>query len=208
MDNNEKKGSEKTKKINLNTKLIVILLIVIAFLSFIVYLLVNNSGDNGIIIRAKSSFKKAIDIDELRTATFTYNGVAKKCKEECKNDGNDEYVYYVMYEGDVTAGIDFDEIDFKIDKANKKMIIAMPQVKITNSHTYIEKQRFIFKNSSYDNVTELSEANRICNEDIKKKASEDNLLIDTAKENARIVLRQFFETWLNNYYPGYSLEVM
>ncbi len=205
MDNSEKKN---TKKISLNTRLITILLVVIAILGFVVYLLIKNSGDNGIVLRAKSSFKKAVDIEELRTATFTYNGVAKKCKEECKNDGNDEYVYYVMYEGDVTAGIDFDDIKFDIDKDGKVMKITMPEVKITNSHTYIEKQRFIFKNSSYDNVTELSEANRICNEDIKKKASEDNLLIDTAKENARIVLRQFFESWLNNYYPGYTLEIV
>lgn len=191
-----------------HTKLIVILLCIIAVLGFIIYLLFNKDSANGIIIRAKSSFKQAVDTEELRTATFTYNGVAKKCKEECKNDGTDEYVYYVMYEGDVTAGIDFEDIDFKVDKDNKKMIITVPKVEITNSRTYIEKQKFIFMNSSYDNVKELSEANRICNEDIKKRASEDTLLLETAKENAKIVLQQFFEAWLNNYYQGYTLEII
>ena len=191
-----------------HTKLIIILLCIIAVLGFIIYLLFNKDSANGIIIRAKSSFKQAVDTEELRTATFTHNGVAKKCKEECKNDGTDEYVYYVMYEGDVTAGIDFEDIDFKVDKDNKKMIITVPKVEITNSRTYIEKQKFIFMNSSYDNVKELSEANRICNEDIKKRASEDTLLLETAKENAKIVLQQFFEAWLNNYYQGYTLEII
>lgn len=198
---------EKEKK-SINTKLIVILLVVIAILGFIVYLMFNKDSTNGIIVRAKTTFKKAVDTEELRTATFTYNGVAKKCKEECKNDGNDEYLYYVSYEGDVTAGFDFDEIEFKVDKDKKKMIITMPEVTITDSHTYIEKQKFIFKNSKYDTVNELSEANRICNDDIKKRASEDSLLLETAKENAKVVLQQFFETWLNNYYSGYTLEVM
>ena len=191
-----------------NTKLIIILLGIIVVLGLVIYFMFNKDSSNGIIIRAKSNFKKAVDTEELRTATFTYNGVAKKCKEECKNDGKDEYLYYVSYEGDVTAGFDFDDIEFKVDKEKKKMTITMPEVKITDSHTYIEKQKFIFKNSKYDTVNELSEANRICNEDIKKRANEDNLLLETAKENAKVVLQQFFETWLNNYYPDYTLEVM
>ena len=191
----------------LNTKLIIILSIIILILGLIIYGMFNKNSSNGIIIRAKSTFKKSVDTEELRTATFTYNGVAKKCKEECKNDGNDEYVYYVSYEGDVTAGFDLDDIEFKVDKEKKLMTIIMPEIKITNSHTYIEKQKFIFKKYKYDNVNELSEANRICNEDIKRRANEDSLLLETAKDNARVVLQQFFETWLNNYYPGYTLEV-
>ena len=136
----------KEKKNKPRIKIIVILLIIIIVLSYIIYSLVFKNSSTGIIISAKSTFKKAIDTEELRTATFTYNGVAKKCKEECKNDGKDEYVYYVSYEGDVTAGIDFDEIDFKLDKEKKIMTIIMPEVKITDSHTYIEKQKFIFIN--------------------------------------------------------------
>ena len=40
-----------------------------------------------------------------------------------KNDGKDEYLYYGSYEGDVTAGINCDEIDFKVDK-DKKILEA------------------------------------------------------------------------------------
>ena len=191
-----------------NIKLIIFLLVTIVILSFTIYLLFNKDSSNGIIIRAKSAFKKSTDLSELQTATFTYNGVAKRCKDECKDDGHDEYLYYVSYEGDVTAGIDFDEIEFRIDKEHKKMIIVMPEVSITNARTYIEKQKFIFRNSKYDTVSELSEANRICNLDIKKRVSEDNRLLETAKENAKIVLEHFFEPWLNTYYSDYTLEVI
>ena len=207
MDNKKKKDFVIINNGKLNIKVIIILLVIIVLLGFIIYSLFNKDSSNGIIIRAKSAFKKSVDTEELRTATFTYNGVAKKCKDECLNDGNDEYLYYVSYEGDVTAGIDFDDLEFKIDKTNKKMTIVMPEVKITDSKTYIEKQKFIFKNSKYDTVNELSEANRICNQDIKKRANEDSLLLVTAKDNAKIVLEQFFEPWLNNYYNGYTLEV-
>ena len=199
---------EKDKKGKLNIKVILILLVIIAILGYAVYGLLNKDSANGIIIRAKNSFKKATDVSELRTATFTYNGVAKKCKEECKNDGKDEYVYYVSYEGDVTAGIDFEEIEFKVDKENKKIMIIMPEVTITNARTYIEKQKFIFKNSKYDNVQALQDANRLCNEDIKRKASEDDQLLKTAKENAKLVLEHFYEIWVENYYSDYTLEVM
>ena len=191
-----------------NIKLIVCLLIIIAVLGFVVYKFLNKDSSTGIILRAKTSFKNSADVSELQTATFTYNGVAKRCSEECKNDGNDEYLYYVSYEGDVTAGIDFDKIEFKVDQNKKKMIIIMPEVKITNSRTYIDKHKFIFKNSKYDTAQELSEANRICNEDIKKRVNEDSQLIETAKENAKVILEQFFETWLKNYYSDYTLEVM
>lgn len=208
MEDKKKKDFVIIENGKLNIKIILILVAIIFILGFIIYSLYNKDSSNGIIIRAKSAFKKSVDTEELRTATFTYNGVAKKCKEECKNDDTDEYLYYVSYEGEVTAGIDFDEIDFNVDKANKKMTIIMPEVKVTDSKTFIEKQKFIFKNSEYDTVNELSEANRICNEDIKKRANEDSLLLETAKDNAKIVLEQFFETWLNSYYNGYTLEIM
>ena len=198
----------ESKGKGVNIKLIVILLVIIAILGFMVYKFLNKDSSSGIILRAKSTFKKAADVSELQTATFTYNGVAKRCKEECKNDGKDEYLYYVSYEGDVTAGFDFDEIDFKVDKELKKMIIILPEVKITNSHTYIDKHKFIFKNSSYDTAQELSEANRICNDDLKKRVNEDAQLLETAKDNAKVILEQFFEAWLKNYYSDYTLEVM
>jgi hypothetical protein len=196
---------EKGKK---NTKLIIILLGIIVVLGLVIYFMFSKDSSNGIIIRAKSNFKKAVDTEELRTSTFTYNGVARKCKEECKNDGTDERLYFVSYEGEVTAGLDFDKIDFNVDKKNKKMTIIMPEVKITNAQAFMEKQKYIFKNSKYDNVNEITEANRLCNEDIKKRASEDEQLLATAKDNAKIVLEQFFETWLNNYYDGYTLEIV
>ena len=208
MEDKKKKNFVIIENGKLNIKIIIILVAIIFILGFIIYSLYNKDSSNGIIIRAKSAFKKSVDTEELRTATFTYNGVAKKCKEECKNDYTDEYLYYVSYEGEVTAGIDFDELDFNVDKTNKKMTIIMPEVKVTDSKTFIEKQKFIFKNSEYDTVNELSEANRICNEDIKKRANEDSLLLETAKDNAKIVLEQFFETWLKSYYNGYTLEIM
>lgn len=198
---------EKTKG-KFNIKLIIILLVVIILMGFIIYRFAYKGSSSDIIMRARVAFQKSVDTEELRTATFTYNGVAKKCQEECKNDGNDEYLYFVSYEGEVTAGIDFDKIDFNVDKKTKKMTIIMPEVKITNSSAFIEKQKYIFKNSKYDNVNEITEANRLCNEELTKKAKEDEQLLLTAKENAKIVLQQFFETWLSNYYDDYTLEII
>ncbi len=199
---------EDKKKGKLNIKVILILLVIILIMGFIIYKFIYKGSSSDIIISARVAFQKSVDTEELRTATFTYNGVVIKCKEECKNDGTDERLYFVSYEGEVTAGLDFDKIDFNVDKKNKKMTIIMPEVKITNAQAFMEKQKYIFKNSKYDNVNEITEANRLCNEDIKKRASEDEQLLATAKDNAKIVLEQFFETWLNNYYDGYTLEIV
>ena len=210
MEENEKKEivvvEEKKGKINI--KIILILLVIISVMGFVIYRFVYRGSSSDIIMRARVAFQKSVDTEELRTATFTYNGVVIKCKEECKNDDSDEHLYFVSYEGEVTAGIDFDKIDFSVDKNNKKMTIIMPEVKITNATAFIEKQKYIFKNSSYDNVNEITEANRLCNEDINRRAKEDEQLLATAKDNAKIVLQQFFETWLNNYYEGYTLEII
>ena len=78
---------------------------------------------------------------------------------------------------------------------------------LTNVKTYIDKHKFIFHNSKYDTASELSEANRICNEDIKRRVNEDNQFLETAKENAKVILKQFFETWLKNYYSDWTLEI-
>ena len=55
-----------------------------------------------------SSLEKVLEIDELSTAEYTYNAVAKKHSQDGK-----EIKYYVAYEGKVTAGVDFEKIDGK-----------------------------------------------------------------------------------------------
>lgn len=191
-----------------NTKLVIVLLAVIVILGLIIYKFLFKNSSKGIIIDAKTSFEKTSDVQELRTAKFTYNGVAKKCQDGCKYDDSDKPLYYVSYEGEVTVGLDFEEISFEVDKDKKILKIITPEVKITDARTFIEKQKFIFKKGGYDTATELSEANRICNEDIKRRASEDDKLLQTAKDNAKIVLEQFFSSWLDHYYTDYKLEVL
>lgn len=62
-----------------------------------------------------SQLEKAIDISQLSTAEFVYNGVAEK-----KNENSPEDVdCYIAYDANVKVGINMEDVKFKIDEERK-----------------------------------------------------------------------------------------
>ena len=101
----EKKHSKFTKKIMLFIGVIVLIIVAISFMR------VHN--ENRLTITTKSSLVKIIEINKLSTIEYTYNAIVTKYKNDEVKDDNVEY--YVAYNGKVTAGIDFNEINIDVD---------------------------------------------------------------------------------------------
>lgn len=208
-ENANKSNIEKNKglmnffKTNPKITIIGIILLII-----VVVLLINGifySEKGRIIIEAKSTQEKVVDKNELRTVTYTYNGIAKKCKKECKNNDKDDYVYFVSYKGTVTAGIDFNKLDYKIE--NKKLIITVPEPIISGQNVEVGEFEYIFMDDKYNVPSELNKAFELCEKDLKSRTEKDQLILTTAKDNAITVIKQFYEPWLEKKYPEYELEV-
>ena len=68
-----------------------------------------------------------VDIAELSTAEFIYNGIAEIPKKEHSN----EILCRVRYKAKVKASINMEDIKFDIDDKKKKITPILPKIKIT-----------------------------------------------------------------------------
>lgn len=203
-ENNVKKMSPKGKSKDIIKRLILIILIVA-----IAIILINTYSNGGNIeTKAKISLDKIVEKSDLETANITYNVIGKKCKNEKKCDLNSNkmsnFEYVVSCKGTLTAGIDFSKVKIDIDNNNKILKIEMPEVTLKGEPT-IGSVKFL--NGSEVPADELPNARKLCQETVKTRSEEDNKLLPAAKEQARIVLEEFYKNWIKAYDSSYKVEV-
>ena len=202
------KMNEKIKKLNKTTKIITILVIVIVILCLA--LGVTNSETGKLKITAQSSLEKIVEKNDLKTVSYTYNAIAKQPKNtnvNAESQNNDDYKYFVSYEGTVSAGIDFKQVKIDIDKKAKKLIITVPEPKITGYNVDIGKLKFIFKKEKYDEASELESAFKLCKADLETRSEKDEFILKTAKQNSITVLEAFFKPWIEVFNNDYEVEI-
>ena len=142
-----------------------------------------------------------VEISELSTVTYTYNGVATAYDE----DGNEKY--YVGYEGTVDIGFDLKDIKIENDKSEKIVRITIPELKIQNINANIGKAEYIFVNQKYNTETVISEANQVAKNDLEAKAKEDEKMFTIARENAISTIEAWSEPILSQLPDGYKIVV-
>lgn len=199
---------EKIKLYKKTTKVIILLMVIIGGLALLLGILTSETGM--LKLSAESSLEKIVEKNDLETANYTYNAIARQCKEEgClrNSDSTDDYKYFVAYEGIVSAGIDFKQVKIDVDKKEKKLIITVPEPKITGYNVDIGSLKFIFTKDKYNEATELENAFKLCKEDLKIRSEEDKLILKTAKQNSIIVLESFFKTWIETFNSKYEVIV-
>lgn len=203
-ENDLKKKSSKGKSKDIIKYLILIILIVA-----IVIILINTYSNGGNIeTKAKISLDKIVEKSDLETANITYNVIGKKCKNEKKCDLNsnkiNNFEYVVSCKGTLTAGIDFSKVKIDVDNKNKILKIEMPEVTLKGEPT-IGSVKFL--NGSEVPADELPAARKLCQETVKTRSEEDNKLLPAAKEQAKIVLEEFYKNWIKAYDSSYKVEV-
>ena len=98
----------KLKMIKLITKVVLLVLLII----LVVVVLPTKLRKRKESIITSSTLTKVVDISELSTARFTYNGIAEAYKDESK----EKVKCRIKYNAKVEANVDMKEIQFDIDK--------------------------------------------------------------------------------------------
>ena len=129
-------------KTKIPIKIIIIAVVAIVAIAVGVLMLVGISapglGRGSVKTMTESSLQQVLQISELQTVDYTYNAIAKAPTE----DGM-AIKYYVAYEGNVKAGIDFSKIEVNVDEENKTITISVPKVEIQGCSVNAGKLDFI-----------------------------------------------------------------
>lgn len=187
-------------KLKLHTKIIVLLILLIILIGGILLSIIH-SNNSQLTTISKSSLLKVVDISELSTVDYTYNAIATKHNE------NNEAMYYVAYEGIVTAGIDFKEIGFDIIESDKTIKITLPEVKIHDININIGTMEYIFTKGKYETESISQEAHKLCIDDLESRIENEDMLYSIAKENAISSINALFKPWLDTIDKNYRVEI-
>ena len=108
-----------------------------------------------------SQLEKAVDISELSTAEFIYNGIADKY-----SDGNlEETECHIAYASTVKVGIALDQITFTIDEEKKTVTPVLPEITVNTVTVDPDSLSFIPQNPD----VELKDIMTVCKEDALKE---------------------------------------
>ena len=143
-----------------------------------------------------SQLEKAIDISQLSTAEFVYNGVAEK-----KNENSPEDVdCYIAYDANVKVGINMEDVKFKIDEEKKTVTPILPKIEINIATLDENSISYIPKNPDLS----LKEVITLCKEDAINEANTSDKLYETAEENLQSVIQALLAPILEH--EGYSIQ--
>ncbi len=203
--NNDLKKVENDK-INIvvkNKRRIIPIILLLVLILIGITIITNKKGDI-YKITSKSSLQKIIEINELSTVKYSYNAIARKYNG--KEEKADNIEYYVKYEGFVNAGIDFNEVDIKVDDKNKKITITLPDVEIHDTSVDIGSLKYIFVTKKKEEDSISQEAYKLCKSDLKNRAEKEDELKNIAKQNAISALKGILDPWLDSLNEEYELE--
>lgn len=165
------------KKLLLYAPIIIGVVLIIAF-GYLLFSGALDKGEEKILVR--STLMDAIDITELSTSQFTYNGIAKIYKDE----NSSKIKCHVRYSAKVKAGINMDEVDFDIDNENKTVKPILPNIQITTNLVEEESLSFIPSDVKVD----LKEVLTACKKDASQEAAKSEELVESAEENLKSII--------------------
>ena len=165
---------EKLKMIKLITKVVLIIVLII----LVVIVLPTKLRKKKQTIITSSILTKAVDIAELSSAKFTYNGIAEAYADENK----EKIKCRIRYDADVEASINMKDIQFEVDKNKKTIMPSLPEIKLTPKViTNADTPSYIPENTSI----ELKEVLTVCENDALEEAKKSEELMNVAKDNLK-----------------------
>lgn len=150
----------------------------------------------------KSALEKVLEISELSTVESTYNAVATAYSED-----GETAKYYVSYHGIVKAGIDFQKISIQMDEDKKKIQLILPDSEIMDCYVEPGELNYIFLDKKYDIDSTAAEAYQICTKDLRKRALQEDKLLEQAKDNAIHAIEGLIEPWVQQMDAEYKVEI-
>lgn len=196
-----KKIAEYLKECNQRVKLLIAGIVVgIVIILVAAALLFQKEPELAIV--SESSLKEIINTDELATLEYFYHSIV-----QVKDEETDKVKYHVTYEGTVRMGINFEEIKINIDEANKQINVLLPDAELFDYNIEPGTLDFIFEKEKYETETVIIEAESVCKEDLRKKASGDTDLMKLAKESAMDAMNALLCPWIEQVADEYTVVV-
>ena len=154
-------------------------------------------------ITSKSSLEDIINLSKLSTFEAIYNGVAEV------HDINDpaSIDYFVSYEAKIKAGFDFEKIDISVNESEKKIIVTLPKITLSDPEVDITSLDFIFRDNSANNSSVSEQAYRAAITDAKMSSLNQTAIYDLAAQNAENVVIALVEPFVQQIDSEYSVEV-
>lgn len=132
-------------------------------------------------IVTKANLMDAIDVSELATSEFIYNGIAEVYKDEKKEDVK----YHIRYDAKVKAGIDIKDVSFDIDDDEMIIYVTLPEVMIFTDPVIDPKSlSYIPSEKDYD----LPEVLKTCEADVLAEAEAATELKTSAEDNLKSII--------------------
>lgn len=203
MENEDKRKFNLTKaKIAIITVAVFVVIILLIAIGVYMKMVVFNNKEGQVSTISKSSLEKVLEINELSTIDYTYNATTKVYDE----DGT-TIKYYVAYEGIVTAGIDFENIEIVPDEEQKKIIITLPEIQVNDVNVNMGTLDYIFMKDKYETETVSQEAYKACKQDLKSRVKNETDLHKMARTNAIESVKVLFTPWIQQVDEEYEVEV-
>lgn len=127
-----------------------------------------------------SQLEKAIEISDLSTAEFTYNGVAQIYKDEEKK----HVKCNIVYDSKVKVGVDMSKLKFEIDPENKTVKPIIPELEIRKPVIDTKTIDFLPKDVNED----LKNIIAACENDALEEAEKTPELKKAAQENVQTTI--------------------
>lgn len=197
------KQEVKKRKIPRKRKIAVIVLITVVLIATVYFgpkIFYPDAGTINTI--SESSLKEVIEINDLSTLDYTYNGIVTVKDEESEEDK-----YHVAYEGKVTAGIDITKVDVRVDEEKKEIVITLPDVAVQAVHIDMGTLDYIFVKKKYETETVSQEAYKACVSDLESKSKKETMLLSMARENAISAMSALIEPWVNQIDKEYKVVI-
>lgn len=162
-----------------------------------------NAKEEKPTVDTASQLEEVLKISELSTYQVTYNGVA------AVNDEDGNLLYNVAYEAKVSIGLDMDGIKVAEEDAsesNKKIIVTLPAVEISDVAVDAGSLDYIFENSSANTPDVSITALPACTADAQSECGSNDVLYGLAKENAVKTIHALTQPFLAQH-KEYTLEI-
>ncbi len=196
----EEQDIKITVKTNKTGKLIVCLIIAIVIIAGLLYFIFGRNSDETKYV-STSNLEKIVNVHELSTYQYLYNGIARKYSDKKKKDLS----YCVYYEGSVKAGLDASQVKFHIKRIKRIIKVELPEIRISKYKVKPDSIKAMYMDTFHKKLKH-SKLYKVAKNDLKKKTegAEEKEIIESAKDNAEKIVRSLVEPLVKQY--NYKVE--
>ena len=128
------------------------------------------------------ALEEAVEISQLSTAEFTYNGIAEYVDPD--DPENENKMVHIAYESTVKVGIDMGEITFEVDDEEGTVTVILPEISVTSVTLDESELSYMPENPELEMNVILA----LCREDAENEANSSEELYEVAEENLQSVI--------------------